>query len=30
MFFNDLINSRNDEVKLSLLPRPREEYVSVT
>ena len=30
MFFNDLINSRNDEVKLSLLPRTSEEYMPVT
>ena len=29
-FFSDLINSKNGKVKLSLLPRPREEYVSVT
>ena len=30
MFFNDLINSRTDEVKLSLLPRTSEEYMPFT
>ena len=29
MFFNDLINSKVDKIKLSVIPRTNEEYMSV-
>ena len=29
MFFNDLINSKNDKIKLSVKSRTNEEYMSV-
>ena len=29
MFFNDLINSKNDKIKLSVIPRTNEDYMCV-